>query len=386
MIKIYNTLSRKKEKVDLSKKVGIYVCGITPYDATHLGHAFTFITYDVLVRYLRFLGKKVTYVQNVTDIDDDILNRAKKLKINWKKLGDLETEKYQKDMTALNMIKPDFFPKATDHIYEMIKIIKVLIKKELAYEKPQSVYFEIKKDRNFGKLSRLDYQTQLKTANERGNFPDDPNKKDPLDFVLWQASKNGEPFWNSPWGRGRPGWHIECSAMSMEYLGPTVTIHGGGEDLIFPHHEAEIAQSENFTGKKFVKIWMHTGMVYCDQKKMSKSLCNMVFVSDLFKKYTPNAIRIFLLSYHFRKSWNYEEQKLPRAQKFATELEKFKKAQTLSKKELQKATPVFFTAMDDNLDIPRVLAYVQKLIKSKNKKTSSIVKTCSEVIGLSFKS
>jgi len=280
-VKLYNSYSEKKETLDLSHPIGLYVCGITPYDTTHLGHAFTFLVYDVLVRYLRFLGNKVTYVQNVTDIDDDILIKAKSLGTTWQALIQAETKKHFKNMAGLNALAPDIIPYATGHIKEMISIIKVLIARGLAYEKNGSVYFKIRSDKNFGKLSKLGYRAMLQIANDRGNFPLDPNKRDPLDFVLWQKHKDGEPSWDSPWGRGRPGWHVECSAMAMKYLGPTITIHGGGEDLIFPHHEAEIAQSENYTKQKFVKIWMHTGMVYCDQKKMSKSLGNMVFVCDL---------------------------------------------------------------------------------------------------------
>ncbi len=383
-MQIYNTFSQKLENLSLNKPIGIYVCGITPYDTTHIGHAFTFIIYDVLVRYLRFLKADVTYVQNVTDVDDDILIRAKSTGLNWQKLGKVEVKKYQQDMRSLNMLVPDVFPKATGHIKEMINIIKTLLSKNLAYLKNGNVYFDIGSDRNFGKLSKLDYRAQLEIANERGNFPQDSNKRDPLDFVLWQAEKRGEPFWDSPWGRGRPGWHIECSAMSLKYLGPTVTIHGGGEDLIFPHHEAEIAQSENYTGEKFVNIWMHTQMVYCDNKKMSKSLGNMLFVSDLLKKYSPNAIRIFLLSHFHRMAWNYEEQELKKAQKFAENLEKFKKAKILTENQLRKIAPSFFKAMDRDLDIPMILKFINKISDTKDKTTPSVVRTCLGILGLKF--
>ena len=268
-------------------------------------------------------------------------------------------------MDALNALRSDFYPKATEHITAMIRIIEVLIKKGLAYVKngnvlgPRSreqrphgsVYFEVKKDKNFGKLSKLGYRAQLEIANDRGNFPLDPDKRDPLDFILWQKNKPGEPSWSSPWGNGRPGWHIECSSMSMKYLGPTITVHGGGEDLIFPHHEAEIAQSETATGKKFVKIWMHTGMVYSDGKKMSKSLGNMIFVNDLLKKYSPNVIRFYLLLHHYRLAWNYDEKDLQEAEKKIIILEKVAQSQAqLDVTKVQKLLPAFFKALDDNLD------------------------------------
>ena len=383
-MKLYNSLSEKKEKINLTAKVGLYVCGITPYDTTHIGHAFTFLIYDVLVRYLRFLGHKVTYIQNVTDIDDDILIKAKSLGTTWKSLGDKETKKHLENMDALNALRPDVMPHATGHIKEMIDVIAVLIKKKLAYEKNGSVYFEVKSDKNFGKLSRLGYRAMLHIANDRGNFPLDPNKRDALDFVLWQKEKPGEPSWISPWGKGRPGWHIECSAMSMKYLSPTVTIHGGGEDLIFPHHEAEIAQSENYTNRKFVEIWMHTAMVYCDGKKMSKSLGNMVFVCDLLKKYSPNTLRIFLLSHNFRKAWNYEETDLTKAQRKAKILEKSAKRTKLDNLQAKKLLPQFFKALDDDLNIPSAIRILVDLAKSDSKNRGELITKCGQILGLFF--
>ena len=392
-MKIYNSFSKKLENVDTSKKIGIYVCGITPYDTTHLGHVFTFLIYDVLVRYLKFSGNKVAYVQNVTDIDDDILIRAKSTSTNWKKLATTETKKHLMNMDRLNALRPDFFPWATKHIKEMISIIKVLIDKGLAYEVNGSVYFSVKSDKRFGRLSRFGYEAMLEIANDRGNFPLDPNKRDPLDFILWQRSKPiagwsttkkfVEPFWNSPWGKGRPGWHIECSAMSIKHLGETITIHGGGSDLLFPHHEAEIAQSENYTGKKFVNIWMHTAMVYCEGKKMSKSLGNMIFVHDLFNKYSPNAIRIFLLSHHWQKAWNYEQEKLDEAVKTVQILEKSsQKNPKLTSQQAKKLLPAFFKAMDENLDTPSALEILVNLAKTKGLKAGELLNTCGQILGL----
>lgn len=380
-MRIFNTFTRKIEPINLKKPVGIYVCGITPYDTTHLGHAFTFIVYDSIVRYLRFLKAKVTYVQNVTDIDDDILIRAKAEGVSWKKLAQVETKKHLKNMDALNALRPDFYPKASENIKEMIDIIKVLISKDLSYVKNGSVYFNFKKDKNFGKLSRFGYPAMLEIANERGNFPLDPNKIDPLDFVLWQAQKPGEPFWNSPWGKGRPGWHIECSAMSLKYLGPTVTIHGGGQDLIFPHHEAEIAQSENFTGFTFAKHWMHVAMVYCGQHKMSKSLGNMIFVHDLLKKFTPNALRIFLLSHHWRKPWNYDERDLKKATEIAAMLGK--SAHRSVEINPEESIPDFFNALNNDFNTPAAIQSLINYSQGKNIKRKVIFK-CSQILGLKF--
>ena len=383
-MKLYNSYSEKKETLDLNHPIGIYVCGITPYDTTHLGHAFTFIIYDVLVRYLRFLECRITYVQNVTDIDDDILIKAKSLGTTWKALGQAETKKHFKNMADLNALSPDVIPHATNHIKEMINIIKDLITKKSAYEKHGSVYFDIQQDKNFGKLSKLGYRAMLQIANDRGNFPLDPNKRDPLDFVLWQKSTAGEPFWDSLWGKGRPGWHIECSAMSLKYLGPTVTIHGGGEDLIFPHHEAEIAQSESATSKKFVRTWMHTGMVYSDQKKMSKSLGNMVFICDLLKIYSPNALRLYLLSHNWRQSWNYDEPGLKDANVIDKALKKASKKTNLSNKETQRLLPEFFKFLDDDLNIPEAIGILISLAKSDKQRTRELITKCGEILGLKF--
>lgn len=383
-MKIFNTFSKKKEQVNLAKPIGLYVCGITPYDTTHLGHAFTFITYDVLVRYLRFLGAKVTYVQNVTDIDDDILIKAKSLGVSWQKLGESETKKHLQNMDALNMLRPDFYPRATGHITTMIRIIVVLLKNGFAYEKNKSVYFSIKSYKKFGQLSKYGYDAMLQIANERGNFPLDPSKKDPLDFVLWQAQKPGEPAWNSPWGRGRPGWHIECSAMSLKYLGPIITIHGGGEDLIFPHHECEIAQSENYTGKKFVEVWMHTAMVYCQDKKMSKSLGNMIFVHNLLKKYSPNTVRIFLLSHHWRRSWNYQESEFENAKLLAQTFERESRVGNLKSNDPKKLVPDFFKALDEDLNIPDAIAALDNFAKSNAQNKGTVIKNCSAILGLRF--
>ena len=309
-MKLFNTLSQTLEDfVPLDDRVvRMYVCGVTPYDTTHLGHAFTYVSFDTLIRYLEYRGYTVNYVQNVTDIDDDILRKSRELNMTWDELGRRETERYLRDMDALNVRRPNVYARATEETPAMIEIAQTLIAEGYAYESGGSVYYSVKRDPDFGTLGRAiglnDYAAMLTIANERGNFPDDARKRDPLDFVLWQAQAPGEPAWPSPWGPGRPGWHIECSAMSMKYLGPQIDIHGGGADLAFPHHTCEIAQSEHFTGKSpFSRIWMHTGMVHQDGEKMSKSLGNLTLVSDLLKTYSADAIRVTLQNHHYRYPW-----------------------------------------------------------------------------------
>ncbi len=382
-MKLRNTFSQKIETVGLGQKIGVYICGITPDGPTHLGHAFIFVTYDALVRYLRFIGARVTYVQNVTDIDDDILVRSKAAGLTWEQMAETQTKNHLKNMDALNVLLPDFYPKATENIPQMIQIIKKLVAKKLAYINNGSVYFSVKKDKNFGKLSGYGYPAMLEIANERGNFPQDPNKTDPLDFVLWQAQKEGEPSWPSPWGKGRPGWHIECSAMSMRFLGPTVTIHGGGTDLIFPHHEAEIAQSENYTGKQFVKIWMHAAMVFCGGKKMSKSLGNMVFVSDLIKSYDANTIRMLLLSHHYPNPWNFTEDEFSSAKQLSDFFEKNITHAVVGRQKAKQEAPGFFNNLDNDFQTNKALECLKEKTKSKEI-SGDVLNTCLGSIGLIY--
>ncbi|MDP9473525.1 MAG: cysteine--tRNA ligase, partial [Chloroflexota bacterium] len=302
--------------------VGLYVCGVTPYDTTHVGHAFTFLTFDVLLRYLRFDGHAVTYVQNVTDIDDDILRKAREVGTTWDQLGDQEIAKFRQDMRDLNALDPDHYVRATDYIPPMVEMIEKLLKADHAYEAGGNVYFSIESDPDFGKLSHLSRPEMLPVANERGNVADDPNKRDPLDFVLWQAAQPGEPAWDTPWGSGRPGWHIECSAMATSLLGPTVDIHGGGADLIFPHHECEISQSEHATGvSPFVRYWVHTAMVEYQGTKMSKSLGNLVLVRDVLETYSADALRLYLFSNHYRSAWEYQDEVVDEWARLAADLQ-----------------------------------------------------------------
>ncbi|HXH21898.1 MAG TPA: cysteine--tRNA ligase [Dehalococcoidia bacterium] len=310
--RVYNSLSRRIERIPADPLIGLYVCGITPYDAMHLGHAFTYTFFDVLVRYLRFLGHEVKYVQNITDIDDDILRKAGEVGRDWRELGDSEVAKFRDVSRRLNNLPPDVNPRATEHIEDMCRINARLQELGLAYESGGSLYFEVGRAPEFGRLFPAPYEEKLRVANQNGNRPDDPRKRDPLDFVLWQGWQEGEPWWESPWGRGRPGWHIECSAMGMAHLGESFTLHGGGRDLLFPHHDCEILQSESYSGKPFVKHWIHTGMVRLDGEKMSKSLGNMVFAGDLLDRFPADAVRLYLLARDYRSDWDYDEASLGR--------------------------------------------------------------------------
>ena len=361
-MKLFNTLTQSLEAfVPIDNVVRIYVCGVTPYDTTHLGHAFTYVSFDTLIRYLESLGYRVKYVQNVTDIDDDILRKARELGMAWDELGRRETERYLHDMDSLNVRRPDVYPRATEETPAMIEIIQVLLAKGYAYESNGNVYYSVRQDPDFGVMARAiglnDYHAMLTIANERGNFPDDPRKRDPLDFVLWQAQARGEPAWPSPWGPGRPGWHIECSAMSIHYLGPQLDIHGGGADLAFPHHTCEIAQSEHFTGKvPFSRFWMHTGIVHQDGEKMSKSLGNLTLVSNLLEKYSADAIRVTLLNHLYRCPWEC----FPDDLQVATEIvEQFQQVSKLVGEHIEGQDTVlsgrFHAAMKNDLNTPEAL-------------------------------
>ncbi len=383
---LYNTLTRKKEPLS-DQSVGIYVCGVTPYDTTHLGHAFTYTAFDVLIRYLRFLGRDVTYVRNVTDIDDDILLRARSREMHWKELGDREYAKFMADMQHLNNLPPECEPRATEHIPEIIRLIDGLLAKGCAYASDGNVYFDVKNYPNFGKLCGLSYVAQLEVANERGNFPADPLKRDPLDFVLWQAKKDGEPSWPSRWAEGRPGWHIECSAMSMKYLGESFAIHGGGGDLVFPHHEAEIAQSECLTGKPFVRHWMHTGMLYCGEHKMSKSLGNMVFLADLLPVCPPDAIRLYLLGHHYREPWNHDRRELAAARTLARKFSHTLNGggEEASDEEIGRCGSGVLAALADDLETPKAIEELRRLANSAEPEARRVGRTLGKrVLGLTF--
>ena len=308
---IYNTLKRKKEEfVPLHDgKIGIYVCGITAYDRCHIGHARSAVVFDVIVRFLRKSGFDVTFVRNFTDIDDKIINRSNKEGISTSELVEREIGHFYQDMDALGVKRADIEPRATEHIPEIISLIERLVDRGYAYEAGGDVYFSVRKFPNYGKLSGRDLEQLLAGA----RIMPGEHKVDPLDFALWKGAKPGEPYWESPWGKGRPGWHIECSAMSMKYLGETFDIHGGGLDLAFPHHENEIAQSEAATGKQFVRYWVHNGFVTIKGEKMSKSLGNFITIKDILEQYHPEALRLFLLSKHYRSPLDYSPESLNEA-------------------------------------------------------------------------
>jgi L-cysteine:1D-myo-inositol 2-amino-2-deoxy-alpha-D-glucopyranoside ligase len=294
----------------LGGRVTLYVCGITPYDAAHVGHAFTYVAFDTLARFLRARGHEVRYCQNVTDVDDDVLARAARNGEDYLALGRRETAAYLEDMDALNVARPGFFPNATEEIPAMVELAGRLVEAGNAYEVDGTLFFDVTSFPGFGELSGLDPASQRELLAERGGDPDDPRKRHPLDFVVWQRSQPGEPFWESPWGAGRPGWHLECSAMTRRYLGTTLDLHGGGADLLYPHHESERAQSEAANGTRFVRRWLHTGMVRHQGEKMSKSLGNLVFPRDLVRDHEPAAIRLALLAHHYRSSWEFDAEEL----------------------------------------------------------------------------
>ena len=363
---LYDTMSRRKLPfVPASDPVAIYVCGITPYDTTHLGHAFTYVFFDVLIRYLRFRGHRTRYVQNVTDVDDDILRKAREVGTTWDKLAAEQTALYQQDMAALNVLPPDVFPRASQEIPKIVEISRVLLDRGVAYRSDGNLYFDVDRDQAYGKLSHLERSDMLPIANQRGNYPDDPLKRDPLDFVLWQRSAPGEPRWDSPWGPGRPGWHIECSAMSLRYLGDTIDIHGGGSDLVFPHHESEIAQSESFTSRQpFVRYWVHTAMVYLGGQKMSKSLGNLIMVRDLLARHSPDAIRLLLLAHGHLEPWGYDEREMEEANVLSRLLNRAATgpvpATRVTLEDTEEGREIL-GAMDDDLDTPRVVGILRRL-------------------------
>jgi len=304
-MKLQDTLSNSKQELDISKKVRIYLCGVTVNDESHIGHARTIIVFDVLRKYLEKKGIEIEFIQNFTDVDDKIINRAQSENTTAEIISTKYIENYFKDFDGLNVKRATNYPKATEHIDEIIKFIKKLIEKQIAYTSKNGVYFSVSKFPEYGKLSKK----KIDELQSGARIEVDEAKNDPLDFAVWKFS-NVEPVWDSPWGKGRPGWHIECSAMSIKYLGENFEIHGGGRDLIFPHHENEIAQSESYTDSPFAKIWMHVGMVTINGEKMSKSLGNIKSIKYVLENWGSNIIRLFCLSGHYSKPINYSEELL----------------------------------------------------------------------------
>jgi len=373
-MKVYNTLSRQKEEfLPQGDEVKMYVCGVTPYDDCHIGHAMSYIIFDVIRRYLQFRGYKVKYVQNITDIDDKIIDRANKLGVSTTELAGKFTDSYFEDMDALNIVRVDIYPRATGEIPKIIEVIQGLIDKGYAYSAQGSVYFRVRNVPDYGKLSHRNLESMMAAEGAVGG----EDKESLMDFVLWKAAKPGEPSWESPWGNGRPGWHIECSAMSMKYLGDTIDIHGGGQDLVFPHHENEIAQSESFTGAKpFVKYWLHNGLVQLGENKMSKSLGNLITIKEALDKYSADALRIFILSSHYRSPLTYSEDALEAAEGGAERLTRVisrddstgGKGEALDAETYRKQ---FTEAMDDDFNTPQALAVLFDLARVINQAADS---------------
>ena len=367
-MKVFNTLARKKEDFrPQNDVVTMYVCGITAYDECHIGHAMSYIVFDVIRRYLEFRGYKVKYVQNFTDIDDKIINRATHVGTTASELANKYIAQYFYDMDGLNVKRADIYPKATEEIPKIIEIIEGLIDKGYAYETEGSVYFRV---RNFPGYGKLSHQNLAEIVSSLGTC--EVGKEYPLDFALWKGAKPGEPFWDSPWGRGRPGWHIECSAMALKYLSDSIDIHGGGQDLIFPHHENEIAQSESFTGvAPFVRYWLHNGLMQLGEQKVSKSTGNLVTVKEMLSRFSPDAIRLFVLSSHYRNPLTYSEEALEASEQGAARLR-----QAVSQSndnggvailDSEPSKQRFIEAMDDDFSTAQAVAALFELAREINR-------------------
>ncbi|MBU1727157.1 MAG: cysteine--tRNA ligase [Candidatus Omnitrophica bacterium] len=381
-ILIYNSLTRKKEEFTPLEppKVNIYTCGVTVYDESHIGHARSLYIFDLIRRYLAHRGFTVKFVRNITDIDDKIINRAKELKCDWSELVRKYIQRYHEDLDSLGINRGDFEPRATENIPDMIKYIQGLIDKGFAYESGGDVYFDVRKFSGYGKLSGQNIDSMEKGV----RIDPSEHKKDPLDFALWKNSKPAEPFWESPWGRGRPGWHIECSVMSQKFLkSDTLDIHAGGRDLIFPHHENEVAQSEAFTGKPFAKYWIHHGLLTINGQKMSKSLVNFITIKDFLEKYkNADLLKLFFLGAHYSHPIDYTDEKIEEARQAleriailkekvnskATKspLDKARLKQVISE-EVENIKKDFIRAMDDDFNTPQGLACVFELVNLANK-------------------
>ena len=312
-MELFDTARGRPVEFEPGETVTIYTCGITPYDAEHIGHAATYLAYDVLQRRLIDTGRKCRLVRNVTDVDDDILRKSRELGVFYLDLAAAEMARFDENMEALNLLPAESEPRATGAIPDILSAIDALLEADSAYQSAGAVYFEISKAPSFGHLSGLDRARMLELAEENGGNTADPAKRDPLDPVLWQPSATGEPSWESRWGPGRPGWHIECAAIATRELGSTLDLHGGGRDLIFPHHECEAAQSQAVTGRPLARHWMHTAMVGLDGEKMSKSKGNLVFVSQLLLEWDPMIVRTALLGQHYRTDWEWTSAHLPTA-------------------------------------------------------------------------
>jgi L-cysteine:1D-myo-inositol 2-amino-2-deoxy-alpha-D-glucopyranoside ligase len=355
-MKLYDTAKQEIVEFVPNPTVLMYTCGITPYDATHLGHAFTFISYDVLQRRLIDKGHQVKCVRNVTDVDDPLFAKARELGVHYLDLAAGEEARFESDMTALNALPVHSTPRASSAIPDIRGFIGMVIDRGFAYESGGSVYFNVEKFPQFGSVSHYSRETMIALARERGGNVDDPHKRNPLDFVLWHPSASDEPSWDTMWGAGRPGWHIECSALALRELGTTIDLHGGGSDLIFPHHECERAQSEAATGQPFVKHWMHVAMVSMDGHKMSKSRGNLVFVDKLRTQHDPMAIRLGLIEHHYRTEWEWDDGLMARNE---VRLSKWKSAAQVGNSHGDEGLLAEVrSALDNDLDTPTAVALV----------------------------
>jgi len=367
-MRVFNTLSGQKEEFHpQGETVTMYVCGVTVYDDCHIGHAMSYVIFDVIRRYLEFKGYKLKHVQNFTDIDDKIIDRAQQSGVPALELAEKYVSEYFKDMDALNVKRADIYPRATEEIPKIVEIVQGLITNGHAYESEGSVYFRVKSFSGYGKLTHQDLDDMMsRSCSTEGE------KEDPLDFVLWKAAKPGEPSWSSPWGEGRPGWHIECSAMALKYLGDSLDIHGGGQDLIFPHHENEITQSEAFTGvAPFVRYWLHNGLLQLGEDKMSKSLGNLITVKEALERYSPDAIRLFILGSHYRSPLTHSEETLEAAE---TGMERLRQATKdggeAGGKAVLDSQPFerrFVDSMDDDFNTAQAIAVLFDLAREINR-------------------
>jgi L-cysteine:1D-myo-inositol 2-amino-2-deoxy-alpha-D-glucopyranoside ligase len=366
-VQLYNTLSGEKEPFAPAdgKTVRMYVCGITPYDTTHMGHAMTYLTFDVINRLGQHLGWRVKYVQNVTDIDDDIIRKSRELDEPWDQLGDRHIRQFQEDLNALNALPPAVYPRASEEVDTIIEMCRKLIEQGNAYEVDGTVYYRVSSNAEYGILSGYERSMMNELLAERGGDPTDSKKEAPLDFILWQAQQPEEPAWDSPWGPGRPGWHIECSAMAYNYLGSQIDIHGGGSDLIYPHHESEIAQTECFTHKKpFSRFWVHVAMVRYQEEKMSKSLGNLVLVRDVLRSQSADALRLYLHSNHYREEFDYQDDGPAQYEQLATDLKKASRIDAEGDEgdlDLTELYNEFFDALKDDLNTPAAVTTLGRM-------------------------
>ena len=371
-LRVFNTLGGKKEQFEPLEpgRVRMYVCGPTVYDDSHIGHARSVVVFDVIARYLKAKGYDLTYVRNFTDVDDKIIDKANQLGMDCKAVAEKYITEFYKDMDALNVERATIEPKATEHMNQILQFVEKLIQKGFAYRINGDVYYSVEKFKEYGKLSGR----RLEDMEAGARVDIDERKRNPFDFVLWKSAKPGEPAWESPWGMGRPGWHIECSAMSNEYLGETFDIHGGGKDLCFPHHENEIAQSESVSGKLFVKYWIHNGFVNINREKMSKSLGNFLMIKDVLKIYHPETVRLFLLSNHYRSPIDFTDQALDEARMgldkiYALLLRVDNKMGVESTQDIESGDfwQQFCEAMDDDFNSARGIGIIFDMVRKVNR-------------------